>query len=85
MLSRRRGSWGWAVRSRRQAGRVCQEGILQDCTVSLRIVLIVPSAPLAVFEKAGIQSGALASAAVGATNVLGTVVAAGLMDKAGRK
>lgn len=38
-----------------------------------------------VFEKAGIQSGALASAAVGATNVLGTVVAAGLMDKAGRK
>lgn len=40
---------------------------------------------LAVFEKAGIQSGALASAAVGATNVLGTVVAAGLMDKAGRK
>lgn len=39
----------------------------------------------AVFEKAGIQSGALASAAVGATNVLGTVVAAGLMDKAGRK
>lgn len=41
--------------------------------------------PPAVFEKAGIQSGALASAAVGATNVLGTVVAAGLMDKAGRK
>lgn len=40
---------------------------------------------LAVFEKAGIESGALASAAVGATNVLGTVVAAGLMDKAGRK
>jgi len=39
----------------------------------------------AVFEKAGVQSGALASAAVGATNVLGTVVAAGLMDKAGRK
>lgn len=39
----------------------------------------------AVFEKAGIQSGALASAAVGATNVLGTAVAAGLMDKAGRK
>ncbi|KAL4437118.1 hypothetical protein ABPG75_004257 [Micractinium tetrahymenae] len=38
-----------------------------------------------VFEKAGIESGALASAAVGATNVLGTVVAAGLMDKAGRK
>ncbi|PSC75514.1 Plastidic glucose transporter 4 [Micractinium conductrix] len=39
----------------------------------------------AVFEKAGVQSGALASAAVGATNVLGTVVAAGLMDRAGRK
>ena len=39
----------------------------------------------AVFQKAGVASGALASAAVGATNVAGTVVAAGLMDKAGRK
>jgi hypothetical protein len=38
-----------------------------------------------VFAKAGVQSGALASAAVGAINVLGTVVSAGLMDKAGRK
>ncbi|KAK9796344.1 hypothetical protein WJX73_010696 [Symbiochloris irregularis] len=38
-----------------------------------------------VFAKAGITSGALASAAVGAINVLGTVVAASLMDKAGRK
>lgn len=38
-----------------------------------------------VFEKAGIQSGALASAAVGVVNVLGTVVATGLMDRTGRK
>ena len=30
-------------------------------------------------------NGALASAAVGATNVAGTVVAASLMDRAGRK
>ena len=35
--------------------------------------------------QAGITSGALASAAVGAINVLGTVIAASLMDKAGRK
>lgn len=38
-----------------------------------------------VFQQAGVKSGALASAAVGALNVAGTVVAAGLMDKAGRK
>jgi hypothetical protein len=35
--------------------------------------------------QAGIASGALASAAVGATNVLGTLVATGLIEKAGRK
>lgn len=35
--------------------------------------------------QAGITSGALASAAVGAINVLGTVIAGSLMDKAGRK
>ena len=35
--------------------------------------------------QAGITSGALASAAVGAINVLGTVIAASLMDRAGRK
>jgi len=38
-----------------------------------------------VFAKAGVTSGALASAAVGAVNVAGTVAAAGLMEKAGRK
>ncbi|KAG2498051.1 hypothetical protein HYH03_003812 [Edaphochlamys debaryana] len=38
-----------------------------------------------VFRQAGVASDTLASAAVGATNVLGTVVAAGLMDRAGRK
>ena len=35
--------------------------------------------------QAGVQSGATASAVVGAMNVLGTVVAASAMDKAGRK
>lgn len=35
--------------------------------------------------QAGIESAALASAAVGVTNVVGTVVAASLMDRAGRK
>jgi hypothetical protein len=39
----------------------------------------------AVFARAGIASGALASAAVGLVNVLGTVAAASLMDRAGRK
>lgn len=36
-------------------------------------------------QQAGITSGALASAAVGATNVAGTLIAAGLIEKAGRK
>jgi MFS family permease len=35
--------------------------------------------------QAGVQSEAVASAAVGVINVAGTVVAASLMDKAGRK
>ena len=35
--------------------------------------------------QAGITSGALASAAVGATNVLGTLIATGLIERAGRK
>jgi hypothetical protein len=35
--------------------------------------------------QAGIQSVNLASAAVGATNVLGTLIASGLIEKAGRK
>ncbi|CAG9466782.1 unnamed protein product [Pedinophyceae sp. YPF-701] len=38
----------------------------------------------AVFSKAGVASATAASAAVGLVNVLGTVVAGGLMDKAGR-
>ncbi|PNH04298.1 Plastidic glucose transporter 4 [Tetrabaena socialis] len=38
-----------------------------------------------VFRQAGVTSDALASAAVGATNVFGTIIAAGLMDRAGRK
>ncbi len=35
--------------------------------------------------QAGIKDGALASAAVGVVNVLGTVVAGSMMDRAGRK
>ncbi|KAK9818467.1 hypothetical protein WJX74_006914 [Apatococcus lobatus] len=38
-----------------------------------------------VFAKAGVQSGAVASAVVGGMNVVGTIVAASAMDKAGRK
>lgn len=38
-----------------------------------------------VFKQAGIASGALASAAVGATNVAGTLIATGLIEGAGRK
>lgn len=38
-----------------------------------------------VFKAAGITSGTLASAAVGATNVIGTLVAASMMESAGRK
>jgi sugar porter (SP) family MFS transporter len=39
----------------------------------------------AVFAKAGVTSGTLASAVVGVVNVLGTIFAAGLIDKTGRK
>ena len=38
-----------------------------------------------IFSQAGVTSGAAASALVGAVNVAGTVLAAGLMEKAGRK
>ncbi|GFR40716.1 hypothetical protein Agub_g1323 [Astrephomene gubernaculifera] len=38
-----------------------------------------------VFRQAGVSSDTLASAAVGATNVVGTLLAAGLMESAGRK
>lgn len=38
-----------------------------------------------VFRDAGIPSEALASASVGVVNVLGTIIAASLMDKQGRK
>lgn len=38
-----------------------------------------------VFRDAGVGSETLASAAVGVVNVLGTIVAGSLMDKAGRK
>jgi heterodisulfide reductase subunit C len=40
---------------------------------------------LQVFRDAGVQNGTVASAAVGLINVLGTVIAATLMDRAGRK
>ena len=39
----------------------------------------------AVFRDAGVGSETLASAAVGLVNVVGTVIAASLMDRAGRK
>eukprot|EP00877_Chromochloris_zofingiensis_P006596 jgi/Chrzof1/218/Cz01g07160.t1 len=38
-----------------------------------------------VFKQAGITSGNLASAAVGATNVVGTLIATSLIERAGRK
>lgn len=38
-----------------------------------------------VFRDAGVPSEAIASAAVGLINVIGTLVAASLMDKNGRK
>ncbi|GAB4818024.1 hypothetical protein N2152v2_005070 [Parachlorella kessleri] len=73
-------SWGEALGSR-TALVGCALFLLQQFSGINAIVYFSSS----VFERAGIQSGALASAAVGACNVLGTVVAAGLMDKAGRK
>ena len=38
-----------------------------------------------VFHEAGVASGTVASAAVGATNVFGTILATGVIDKMGRK
>ncbi|KAK9820324.1 hypothetical protein WJX72_008975 [[Myrmecia] bisecta] len=65
------------------------KGVLIGCTLFLlqqfsginAIVYFSSS----VFAQAGVKSGALASAAVGAINVVGTMVAASLMDRAGRK
>ncbi|KAI7836406.1 hypothetical protein COHA_009737 [Chlorella ohadii] len=73
-------SWGEVLSSR--AARIGVMLFLFQQFSGINAIVYFSSS---VFEKAGIQSGALASAAVGATNVLGTVVAAGLMDKAGRK
>ncbi len=38
-----------------------------------------------VFKQAGVASTAVASAVVGACNVLGTIIAGGVIEKAGRK
>lgn len=38
-----------------------------------------------VFKQAGVASTAIASAVVGAVNVLGTIIAGGVIEKAGRK
>jgi len=46
---------------------------------------ITPTTTTTTTPQAGITSGALASAAVGATNVLGTLIATGLIERAGRK
>lgn len=73
-------SWGEALASR--TVRIgCALFLLQQFSGINAIVYFSSS----VFQTAGIESGSLASAAVGACNVLGTVVAAGLMDRAGRK
>lgn len=73
-------SWGEVLSSRgAQIGVVMF--LLQQFSGINAIVYFSSS----VFAKAGIASGALASAAVGVVNVLGTILAASLMDKAGRK
>lgn len=73
-------SWGEVLSSRgAQIGVILF--ILQQFSGINAIVYFSSS----VFAKAGVTSGALASAAVGVVNVLGTIVAGGLMDKAGRK
>lgn len=53
------------------------------CIILIALIQIFESATAPV--QAGIASGALASAAVGATNVLGTLIATGLIEGAGRK
>jgi hypothetical protein len=44
-----------------------------------------PPSPAHPYPQAGITSDALASAAVGATNVIGTLIATSLIERAGRK
>lgn len=55
--------------------------VFQQCAGINALVFFSTS----VFRQAGVQSDTLASAAVGATNVIGTIIAASLMDRAGRK
>lgn len=77
-------SWGaaWAnLKTRRALGKGAVLFWLQQFAGINAIVFF----STAVFERAGMTSGATASAVVGLVNVLGTVVAGRMMDRAGRK
>lgn len=73
-------SWGEVLGSR--AARIGVALFLFQQFSGINAIVYFSSS---VFAKAGVGSEALASAAVGVTNVLGSVVATGLMDRAGRK
>lgn len=64
----------------RLVGICCMLFVIQQFSGINAIVYFSSS----VFREAGLQSEALASAAVGVINVLGSLVAASLMDKQGR-
>jgi MFS family permease len=70
-------------------GPVYRKGVVMGCLLfvfqqfsGINAIVYFSSS---VFKQAGIASGALASAAVGATNVIGTLIATGLIEGAGRK
>jgi sugar porter (SP) family MFS transporter len=79
---REKGEGGWGETLASKGARVGIALFLLQQFSGINAIVYFSSS---VFSQAGVKSGALASAAVGALNVAGTIVAAGLMDKAGRK
>ena len=73
-------SWSEAIKS-----KGAQIGVIMFLLQQLSGINAIVYFSSSVFASAGITSGALASAAVGLINVFGTVGAASLMEKAGRK
>lgn len=82
MLQSRESSPSWAEAFQSKGAKI---GVIMFLLQQFSGINAIVYFSSSVFASAGISSGALASAAVGLINVIGTVGAASLMDRAGRK